>query len=183
MRTPVLAVGLLSVWLVHQPTAAAPVEPPGGSCCPSPCPVKGMNDLVRMSRPELESLYRQAQAGPVPAGFVRGRAIFKPGSRLTVPASRVTRVLWQGKVFQGDGMMVNRVFGLRAVHARVYPGTSWLDGQPAIILDYCGTSRLFPNVRDEVREVCPGLYVGLTYLRRDGGPELAMFFALDARDR
>jgi hypothetical protein len=144
-------------------------------------PVRSLKELVRMNQYELEALYRAADPGPTPAGATRGRAIFKPGSRLTVTASRVIHVLWQGKVFKDDGMMVNRVFGLRAVHARVYPGVSWLDGRPSTIMDYCGTSKLFPTVRDEVREVAPGLYLGLTYIRRDAGPELAMFFALDAR--
>jgi hypothetical protein len=77
--------------------------------------------------------------------------------------------------------MINRVLGLHAVKARVFVGTSWLDGRPSLIMDYCGTSRLFPNVRDEMREIEPGLYVGLTYLRRADGPKLATFFAIDAR--
>lgn len=144
-------------------------------------PARGMDDLVRMNRPDLESLYRGAEIGTAPTGYARGRAIMNPGSRLTVPASRVTHVLWQGKVFKDDSTMVNRVFGLRAVHARVYIGESWLDGQPSLILDYRGTSRLFADVRDEVRELSPGLYLGLTYRRRDAGPELATFFALDTR--
>jgi hypothetical protein len=140
-----------------------------------------MDDLVRMDRPTLEALYRGAQLGTAPAGFARGRAIYDPGSRLTVPASKLIHVLWQGKVFKPDGMMVNRVFGLRAVHARVFVGESWLDGNPSLVLDYCGTSRLFGDTRDEVRELSPGLYLGLTYVRRDTGPELTMFFTLDAR--
>ena len=160
---------------------AVPQGPPDCPCSAGPRPIQGMDDLVRMNRAELESLFRSAPMGPTPSGFVPARAIINPGSRLTVPASRVTRVLWQGKIFQDDGIMVNRVFGIRAIHARIYTGVSWLDGQPALVLDYYGTSRLFPNVHDEVRQVAPGLYLGLTYTRRDNNPEPAVFFALDAR--
>jgi hypothetical protein len=148
---------------------------------PGCCPGYRLDDLVRMDRCQLEALYRAAELGNVPAGVTRGRAIMNPGSRLTLPASRVTRVLWQGKVFTDDGMMVNRVLGVRAVHARVYVGDSWLDGRPAVIMDYAGTSRLFPDVRDEVREVSPGVWLGVMYVRKPGGPEQAMFFALAAR--
>lgn len=182
MRCLCLAAGLLAPALVSGLAAADPVPTttatPAPACCTA-CPVRGADDLVRMGRGELEALYRGAEMRPIPTGFARGTAIMKPGSRTTVPASRVTRLLWKGKVLSDDGMMVNKLaFGVRAIHARVYSGVSWLDGRPSIIMDYCGTSRLFPNVRDEVRELCPGLYLGLTHIRRDSGPELVTFFAL-----
>ncbi len=44
----------------------------------------------------------------------------------------------------------------------MYVGESLLDGQPALILDY-SKSRLWPDVRDEEREVSPGLYLGIMY--------------------
>ncbi|MDB5307614.1 MAG: hypothetical protein JWO38_1816 [Gemmataceae bacterium] len=183
MRIACLTAGLVGLAVTASSGFASdPGSQPVPVPCPAPCQVRGIDELVRMTRCELETLYRQADPGTPPAGVTRGRAIFNPGSPVTVPAARVTRVLWQGKVFKDDGMMVNRVFGMRAIHARIYSGESWLDGRPALILDYCGASKLFPNVRDEVREVAPGLYVGLTYLRRDGPPKLAMFFALDARN-
>ena len=148
---------------------------------PDCCPGYTLDQLVRMDRYQLEALYRAAEPGRAPDGVTRGRAIMNPGSRLTVPASRVVRVLWQGKVFTDDGMMVNRVLGMRAVHARVYVGESWLDGRPSVIMDYAGTSRLFPEVRDEVREVSPGVWLGVMYTRKPTGPEQTMFFALQAR--
>jgi hypothetical protein len=180
MRTACLAAGL-GAWVLVGGVGAAPG--PAAPASPVCCPTRGLDDLVRMSRCELEAVYRRADMGTAPAGVTRGRAIFNPGSRLTVPAARVTRILWQGKVFKDDGMMVNRVFGVRAIHARVYVGESWFDGRPSVIMDYCGTSRLFPDVRDEIREVGPGLWLGLTYIRRDTGPELTNFFALADRRR
>jgi hypothetical protein len=179
MRSPLLVV-VLALPVVTSGVASAGEPLPAAAPVVFSSPLR-MNDLVRMNRCELEALYRQAEVGCPPCGVTRGRAIFNPGSRLTVPASRVTRVLWQGKVFKDDGMMVNRVLGVRAVQARVYPGQSWLDGNPSLVLDYKGASRLFPNVRDEIREVSPGLYLGIMYVVRDAGPELATYFALEAR--
>lgn len=148
---------------------------------PDCCPRYTLDQLVRMDRCELEALYRGAEMGSMPTGVTNGRAIRNPGSRLTVPSSRVIHVLWQGKVFKDNGMMVNRVLGLRAVHARVYVGESWLDGRPSVVMDYAGASRLFPDVRDEVREVSPGVWLGVMYTRKPGGAEQTMFFALAAR--
>lgn len=169
MRAKLVMIGL----------AALMVGNPGRTADPAgPTP----DQLVRMSRCELESLYRSADIGPEPGGFAPARAIFDPGSRKTVPMSWATHVLWKGKEFPGNATMINHLaFGLKAVKARVFLGESWLDGRPAWVFDYCGTSRLFGNVRDEVREVSPGVYLGLTYLRRADGPKLAVFFALDAR--
>ena len=153
----------------------------GRSVAADPLAAASPPDLVRMSRCDLEALYRSAAIGCPPSGVTRGRAIVNPGSRMTVPTSKIIRVLWQGKVFTDDGMMVNRVLGMRAVLAHVYAGDSWLDGRPAVVMDYCGASKLFPNVRDEIREIGPGLYLGVTYLRREAGPQLAAFFTLETR--
>jgi hypothetical protein len=168
----------ITLWLLVASAGVLRAEPP----CPSAALPAGhsLKSLVRLDRCELESLYRAAEVGTPPCGVTSGRAIFNPGGRFAPAAAQVTRLLWQGKVFQDD-VMTNRVFGLRAVKARVYCGSSWLDGKPSLVMDYCGMSRLFPNVRDEMREIEPGLYIGLTYLRRDDGPRLATYFAIDAR--
>ncbi len=98
--------------------------------------------------------------------------------------SRLIGVLWKGKVIRPDGVMINRgPLGLKAVKARIFVGDSWLDGRPTLVMDYCGMSRLFADVRDELREVAPGLYLGLTYRRDCPSPRLAMFFVLDTRCR
>ncbi|MFO0808122.1 MAG: hypothetical protein U0746_05830 [Gemmataceae bacterium] len=140
--------------------------------------------LIRMSRCQLLDLYHAGTAAAPPVGFVRGYPIFEPGRRLTVMRTHATRLLWQGKEFncQGD-TMVNHVVGAKMVHAAVFPGESWFDGAPTLVFDYQCTSKLFSGVRDEVREVAPGVFLGLTYLRKSGGPELAVFFVLDARPR
>ena len=54
-------------------------------------PPKPLHDLVRADKATLDSLYAGGTVGPVPTGFLPGRAIVSPGSTLTVPASRLTR--------------------------------------------------------------------------------------------
>lgn len=139
-----------------------------------------MDELVRMSAADLAALYSVSPAATVPHGFTPGRAIKNPGSRRTVFNSRTTGLVWQGKIFRDDGTMINRFFGFaKAIPAEVYVGESLLDGQPALIFDY-SKSRLWPDVRDEVREVSPGLYLGVMY-RGKSQMEQKMFFTLDAR--
>lgn len=154
-----------------------------GTSAVDPVPVRGMNDLVRMNRCDLEALYRGAEIGCPPKGVVNGRAIINPGSKMTVPTSRVVHLMWQGKVVSDD-VMVNRVFGgFRAVQARVFVGDSWLDGKPTLVMDYAGSSKLFGEYRDEVREIAPGLYLGLTYKRAEPAPEIKAFFTLEPRKK
>ena len=84
-----------------------------------------------------------------------------------------------GKIFRDDGTMINRLFGAaKAIPADVYVGESLIDGQPSLILDY-SHSKLWPDVRDEIREVAPGLYLGVMY---KGNPATQkMYFTLEAR--
>ncbi|MBA4190474.1 MAG: hypothetical protein C0467_21010 [Planctomycetaceae bacterium] len=139
-----------------------------------------MRDLVRMPKHELEALYLAAPPAPAPSGYLPGRAIKSPGSRRTVANSSLTHLVWQGKVFRSDGTMINRLFGgVKAIPADVYQGESLIDGQPSLILDY-SRSKLWPDVRDEIREVAPGLYLGVMY-RGKPNAQQKMFFALDAR--
>ena len=40
----------------------------------------GVNDLLKMSREELDALFAQSPAGPIPNGDAKGTAILDPGS-------------------------------------------------------------------------------------------------------
>ena len=91
-----------------------------------------------------------------------------------------TRVVWQGKVFEDGGITaVNRFFGLPMFRAQVYQGPSWLDGAPSLVLDYSQTSRIYAQNRDEIRQVAPGLFLGLMYGKTQPQPTLRMYFALE----
>ncbi len=149
------------------PEAAAPVT---------------LDRLRQMSAAEIEAVYRQGTATAIPEGPIRGTALLSPGTRRARVMSRGARLIWQGKVFEpGQTTAVNRFFGMRLVRAQVYEGPSWLDGQASLVLDYSQTSRIYADNRDEIRQVAPGLFLGLMYDRTTAPPSLQMYFALQSR--
>ena len=129
--------------------------------------------------------------GDLPAGRGRGDPA-GPGARHGLAGagtwraralSRGARLLWQGKVIEPDqATAVNRFFGMRIIRGQLYQGPSWLDGAPALILDYSQTSRIYARNRDEIRQVAPGLFLGLMYDRTTAPPRLSMYFALEATE-
>jgi hypothetical protein len=137
--------------------------------------------LACMSWDELEALYRGAEPGAPPVGFVRGWTIYNPHGALPAARGRIANTVWKGKHFFPECQtLVNEWLGVRAIRARTFVGESWLDGKAAQILDYADTSRLWRDVRDEMREVAPDLYVGAMYLRRCPEPKLKTMFVLEA---
>jgi hypothetical protein len=162
---------------------------------PTPCPQPGcgishtasgaglnLKQLVRMDPCELEQLYARGCLAPIPSGKIRGQAILDPGTKLSVPKSLGSRFVWQGKIFHSDGRTaVNRFFGIRMIKADVYNAASWRDGRPALILDYSQTSLLYAPYRDEIRQIAPGLYLGLMFDRNTCPPRLKMYFALECQ--
>jgi hypothetical protein len=147
---------------------------------PLPTP-ECLEQLASLPWCDLEKLYRQSAAGTIPAGFARGKVIYGPETRFAGARSRMAGRLWQGKHFADDGTLINQWLGMKAIRARVAYGPSWLDGKTSIILDYHDESRVWADVRDEMREVAPGLYVGAMYLRRCPDPRLKLFFCLEAQ--
>ena len=61
------------------------------------------------------------------------------------------------------------------MRAKVYKEASWFDGEETIVLDYSKTSFVARQVRDEIREVAPGLYLGLVFWKKDK----VLHFSLD----
>ncbi|MDR3637592.1 MAG: hypothetical protein P4L84_27550 [Isosphaeraceae bacterium] len=166
-------------------TDARGQEPAQGASAPGVPEVVGgsvwsIEQIVRMSPAELDALYAQGVVAAVPAGRVKGHALVAPGKPWAAPASKGARVVWQGKIFDPSGTaVVNRFFGVKAIKGNVYAAESWRDGQPALIIDYSETSRVYARYRDEIRQVGPGLYLGLMYTRSNP-PELKRYFALEA---
>lgn len=126
-----------------------------------------LDDLTTMSQSALDDTFRRAPLGEIPDGDAQGTAILAPGTDVELPILWFARWLaWQGKyVYRPQGYLVNKVgpFGWHLIKARVYVAPSWFDNQPAIILDYSKTSLLAHKVRDEIREVSSGLYLGIVY--------------------
>lgn len=142
-------------------------------------PIESLGDLARLEPAQLEALYVRSAPGAIPRGRVRGLALVRPGTKLGPVLSRGAGVAWQGKVFDQSGSSsINKFFGVRAVKANVAYGPSWRDGNPSIILDYSQTSKIYEPYRDELREVAPGIYLGLMFDRRTCPPSLKMYFAI-----
>lgn len=138
--------------------------------------------LLKLPECELVNLYKCAAPATVPACYTPGLVIYKPGSICTVPVAKLMeKTAWQGKYFPDSCTMVNRQFCVPTIKAAIYAGESWLDGKPSLIFDYEDTSLVWTRYRDEVREVSPGVYLGIMHKRKKDGPKIATWFALDAR--
>ncbi|HEX7884972.1 MAG TPA: hypothetical protein VF474_03260 [Phenylobacterium sp.] len=123
--------------------------------------------LLKTSQADLDTLFKGLQAGPIPNGQAEGTAIIAPGTTFSDEIAKMVNIFaWQGKVFDNQaGVLRNRIlpFGVNAIVARVYKDKSWLDDKECIVLDYSDTSLLAHWIRDEIREVQPGLYLGKVY--------------------
>ena len=125
-----------------------------------------------MSRRELDEIYCAVEVGTPPRGTTHGTVIAgRP--RIAYGAAAMVSALWRGKVFdcsmsETEGMVINRItpFGFHCVIGMFYRGDSWLDGKDSIIIDYSKTSLIARNVRDELREVQPGVFLGKVWWRR-----------------
>ena len=126
-----------------------------------------VSQLLRMSQAELDALFTASPSGPIPEGEADGTAIIAPGTPFSPEIAQfVSYFAWQGKVFDpATHSLKNRVgpFGLNAIIARVYKGESWLDQKDCIVLDYSETSLVAHWIRDEIRLISPGLYLGVVY--------------------
>jgi len=129
---------------------------------------KTLSHWLSLSREELDDIYSSAQPGPIPTGDTRGTAIVT-GALLPRTLARFARLFaWQGKVFDifaddgESGVLLNKIspFGLGFIVAKVYRDASWMDQKQTIVIDYSTTSFFAKSIRDEIRQVEPGLYLG-----------------------
>jgi hypothetical protein len=162
--------GLSLVTTLSEPTAAMTAD-----------------ELLEMPAVQLDALFQDRPAGDIPRGDSRGTIVALPGTRLARPLSRVLGLLfWQGKVFSPETQdLKNKIlpFGLHAVRAETYTADSWLDGRPCVVLDYSRSSKVAGWIRDEIREISPGVYLGIVWGvgRVFRGRKLVLRFALTFR--
>jgi hypothetical protein len=127
--------------------------------------------LMKMSQTDLDNLFRASPAGDIPNGQANGTAIIATGTVFSPAIAEMINLFgWQGKVFDAQtGLLKNRIlaFGVEAIVARVYKGPSWLDGNECIVLDYSETSIVAQHIRDEIRLIGPGFYLGKVYWTKD----------------
>ena len=128
------------------------------------------NQLMARSQAQLDDLFRSSPAGDIPNGSANGTAIIAPGTQYSASIAEVINHFgWQGKVFDAaNGLLKNRIlaFGVEAIIAKVYKGASWLDNKECIVLDYSKTSLIAEHIRDEIRQIGAGIYLGLVYWDR-----------------
>lgn len=130
---------------------------------------------LSMSRAELDDVYRAADRGRLPTGDTRGTAILTAagGFFAKIVAFLARCLAWQGKVFDvfappDRGILINKItpFSLTFIVAKVYEDASWLDGRPTIVIDYSRTSFFAKRIRDEIREIEPGVWLGKVWFGR-----------------
>lgn len=123
--------------------------------------------LLSMHKAELDDLFLNSPAGPIPDGQADGKAIIAPGTTFTPEIAELINVFaWQGKIFDSKkNVLVNRisVFELDAILAYVDKEASWVDGKECVVLDYSQTSNVAHLVRDEIRLVGEKLYLGVVF--------------------
>jgi hypothetical protein len=129
------------------------------------------SQLLGLSQQELDDLFSKSPAGDIPNGEGNGTAIIAPGTVFSAKIASLINIFgWQGKSFDAaHGTLTNRIlaFGLNAIVAEVYKSTSWFDNKECIVLDYSKTSLVAEHIRDEIREIGPGTYLGLVYWDRN----------------
>lgn len=164
-------------------------------------PLHSLDSLAERSLAELDGLYRAAQR---PAsmraadGPLVGRMLAVRGlpATLAAPLRRWAgsrAFVWEGKTFEASdderGMGHNRV-NLPGVLGRqgLFPfatrfDASALDGKPTLVLDYDLDMNpgYIRRIHDEIRELSPGLFLGPAMWKAARGPELVLWFALEAR--
>src|SRR5690606_17972513 len=94
-----------------------------------------------------------------------------PGTGLDrLLAALVRALVWKGKVFRPETSDLKNLLtplGVPGIRAHVSVADSWfVRGERAVVLDYSRTSLVARLIRDEIREVAPGLYLGQVYWGR-----------------
>jgi hypothetical protein len=142
-----------------------------GTACIDP------GQLRKLSECELEHLFAQAAAGPLPVGFGRGQVLLRVNTRLPRLKAGMSNALWKGKVFRDDGSFTNQWVGVQAIESTAGYGVSWYDGKPCIVMEYPLDAPIFGKNRDELRQIGPNLYLCRFY-ERCPCPKFLGFFVL-----
>jgi hypothetical protein len=177
-------------------SSAAPRTPSNGRAAHATADMPhGLDELLALDAPALEALYCAAS---VPAladlsGDLRGRLLAWPALPGTVgdlvrALAGSARFPWRGKSFRpadaGAGAGSNRLFGdrLKLFRFTTAIGPSRAGAFDAVQLDYDhrGNPFFIRAIKDEVRQLRPGLYLGQGYVQLRGSAHLVLYFGLQA---
>ena len=143
----------------------------------------GPPSLIGDTTGELGELFHAGSVGVIPHGRGKGTVLIGTGGPLARLAAALSyALLWRGKVVNArEGRLKNLItpLSIQAIEAAVYKQDSWYDGETCIVLDYSKTSLLARMIRDEIREIAPGVFLGLVFW----GRRHVLDFALDFRQR
>lgn len=149
LRSPLVAVGLLLGAVL---TCQGEPSTEGPTC---------LEDLEHLAPNQLQYLFMQGNLEHQLVGTARGRLLYLTDDKLPRIKVRLANSLWRGKTAEPDGAFVNRwIGGVNRIDSHYVVGPSWIDGRPAIIMEYAPDTKLFWNMHDELREIAPGLYMG-----------------------
>jgi hypothetical protein len=154
-----------------------------------------LDDLLALDAAALEALYRGARAPRLADihGDLRGRmlAVLRLPDALSGPirAFAASEVFpWRGKSFlprsadRGEG--INRVIrdAWKLYRFETFVGRSRAGAFDALQLDYDLPSNPFfiRAIKDEIRELRPGLWLGQAWAQLKGTPHLVLYFGLTA---
>jgi hypothetical protein len=129
--------------------------------------IQDPKEFLKMPAERLDQIFAESPAGEIPRGEGKGTAIVAPGTEVSSEIARFVNLFtWKGKVFDPvKGELRNKILplGHKAIVAKVYKDQSWFDQKECIVLDYSKTSLVAQWIRDEIREVAPGIYLGVVY--------------------
>ena len=164
----------------------------------SPKPVYTLDKLAAMSTDELKALYMESTVteslkalNGSPQGrmlAIRGPAGRGPIADLLRSFAGSRRFPWAGKSFEAsedeNGSGVNRVrlAGVRNWFPfKTRFESSAVDGKPCILLDYAQPQNPWAirHIRDELREVSPGVFLGPAMWESRGKATTILYFAVD----
>ena len=165
------------------------------SVAPRPGVVRTLDDLAALGAAECLELYRSGTTPRVADldGDLVGRMLVAPWAWAFVAGplrswARSKGFPWRGKSFRslsderGEG--INRVFGDRSPRRwfrfETFVAPSRAGAFDALQLDYDNPGNPFfiRPIKDEVREVAPGLWLGQAWLALGRKPRLAVYFGL-----
>lgn len=135
--------------------------------------------LILASRRELATLFGAGRVGGIPDGRGRGTVLLGAGGFTSRLAARLCYALaWRGKIVDARRARLMNLLtplSIPAIEGVVYKQDSWYDGDPCLVLDYSKTSLVARQIRDEIREIAPGVFLGLVFW----GHRHVLDFALD----
>lgn len=142
-----------------------------------PVAVTGLNTLRGLTDAQLSTLYAsRTTAGPIPSASTPGVPVLGTGLAILRPGNNMLNGFaanfWDGKTFRtnnGVTTLNNRLAsGLRNEISAVVteiPRSLTGDGHPSILLNYQQSDYVSARlIRDEIRQVAPGIYLGRAYL-------------------